>query len=164
MPEEPTPGDAAADTPAADSAPPDPQHTRDLMADRYGSARKPKSPRRRWRVWLFTAIALVVSAVAAYVGYQNLAGAPIDAQRVTYEEKPGDAVEITLDVSRNDSDQAVVCIVRARNQSGQESGRKEILVASGRERVSTVIQSIGRPVMADVYGCSYDTPRYLSSP
>ncbi|WP_253857335.1 DUF4307 domain-containing protein [Prauserella alba] len=134
------------------------------MADRYGARRKTKPRRRLWQVWTFTAIALVASSIAAYVGYQNLAGAPIDAQRVTYDERPGNAVEITIDVSRDDPDRQGVCIVRARNRSGQESGRKEILVASGIERVSTVIQSIGRPVTADVYGCSYDIPRYLSSP
>ncbi|MBB3050599.1 hypothetical protein FHS23_001594 [Prauserella isguenensis] len=164
MPEEPTPDDAAADAQAAGAPQPDPQHARDRMADRYGAARKPNRRRSRWQVWTFTAIALVVSGVAAYVGYQNLAGAPIDAQRVTYEERPGDAVQITIDVSRNEPDREGVCIVRARNRSGQESGRKEILVAPGLERVSTVIQSIGRPVTADVYGCSYDVPRYLSSP
>ncbi|MCR3722464.1 protein of unknown function (DUF4307) [Prauserella flava] len=164
MPEEPTSDDAARDTTAGDATPPDAQHTRDVLADRYGAARKPNRRRRRWQVWTFTAIALVASSIAAYVGYQNLAGAPIEAQRVTYEERPGNAVEITIDVSRNDPDQKGVCIVRARNQSGQESGRKEILVAPGLERVSTVIQSIGRPVTADVYGCSYDIPRYLSSP
>ncbi|MCP2235925.1 DUF4307 domain-containing protein [Prauserella halophila] len=164
MPEEPTSDDAAGTTPAADAAAAGPQRARDRLADRYGTGGKPKPRHRRWQVWTFTAIALVASGIAAYVGYQNLAGAPIDAQRVTYDERPGDAMEITIDVSRNDPDRKGVCIVRTRNQSGQESGRKEILVAPGQGRVSTVIRSIDRPVTADIYGCSYDIPQYLSSP
>lgn len=164
MPEEPTSDDATDSTPAADTAPQDRQHSQDLMADRYGTTRRPKPRRSRLRTWTFTAIALVVSGVAAYVGYQNLATTPVEAQRVTYDERPGNAVQITIDVTRNEPDRAATCIVRARNLSGQESGRKEILVAPGRERVSTVIQSIGRPVMADIYGCSYAIPQYLSSP
>jgi hypothetical protein len=49
--------------------------------------------------------------------------------------------------------------------TGAESGRKEILVPAGGgiRRLSTVIRSIGRPVTADVFGCSYDVPPYLST-
>jgi len=137
----------------------------DRIADRYGRARKkPRTKLKRWQAWTFTAVALVASGVAAYIGYQNLAGAPIEAQRIGYEERPNNAVEITVDVTRDDPAREAVCIVRARNLSGQESGRKEILVPPEQGRMSTVIQSIGRPVTADVYGCSYDIPEYLSSP
>ncbi|OLT49212.1 hypothetical protein BJF85_10140 [Saccharomonospora sp. CUA-673] len=135
----------------------------DRIADRYGrTARKPWTKLKRWQAVVFTAVALGVSGFGAYVGYQNLAGAPVEAQRIAYEERENNAVEITIDVSRNDADREVVCIVRARNISGQESGRKEILVPPGQSRVSTVIESIGQPVTADVYGCGYDIPEYMS--
>jgi hypothetical protein len=135
-----------------------------LPKGRYGSIRAGKTP--RWRMWVFTVVAIVVSTVIAYVAYKNLGTTPIDAQRVGFTAKPGDSMEITIDVTRDDPSRAGVCIVRVRDISGAESGRKEILVPAGGEsrRMSTVIKSSGTPVTADVFGCSYDVPRYLSSP
>jgi len=53
-----------------------------------------------------------------------------------------------------------------RDKTGNESGRKELLIPAGAKysRMSTTIKSIGQPVTADVYGCSYDIPPYLSTP
>jgi hypothetical protein len=117
-------------------------------------------------MWVFGLIALAVSGSVAYVAYRNLGAAPIDAQRVAFAAKPGNSMEITIDVTRDDPARPGMCIVRARDLSGAESGRKEIFVPTGgaSTRVSTVIRSIGQPVTADVFGCSYNVPRYLSSP
>ncbi|PXY21457.1 hypothetical protein BAY60_27555 [Prauserella muralis] len=150
-------GSAAPDTSSGDAA------RRAALADRYGSARPgPRAPRRGWRVWLFVVLALAASGTAAYVAYTNLGDAPIEAQRVGFTERPGNAMEITIDIIREDPRRPGVCIVRVRDISGAESGRKEIYVAPGVERMSTVVRSIGRPVTADVFGCSYNVPRYLS--
>ncbi|WP_216209559.1 DUF4307 domain-containing protein [Amycolatopsis aidingensis] len=129
---------------------------------RYGRART-RTP-RTWRVWAATLIALAVGGTVAYVAYQNLGTAPIEAQRLGFTEEPGNAMEITIGVNRDDPGRAGVCIVRVRDISGSESGRKEILVPPGVGEVSTVIKSIRRPVTADVFGCSYDVPQYLSTP
>ncbi|MFE0027467.1 DUF4307 domain-containing protein [Amycolatopsis sp. NPDC059021] len=131
--------------------------------DRYGRSRQRRS--RPWRRWLYLALALVVGGVVAYVAYLNLGSAPIDAERIGFVLKP-DSAEITINVTRDDDNRAGVCIVRVRDKSGAESGRKELLVPAGAKysRLSTVVKSIGPPVTADVYGCSYDIPRYLSSP
>jgi uncharacterized protein (UPF0333 family) len=135
-----------------------------LPEGRYGSghARAP----RRWRRWLFLAIALLVGGVIAYVAYVNLGSAPIDAERIAFAAKPGNAMEITINVTRDDDSRPGVCIVRTRDQAGAESGRKELLIPAGPKysRMSTTIRSIGEPVTADVFGCSYDIPRYLSTP
>ena len=137
---------------------------RTLPEGRYGGGRRTASA--RWRRWLYVAIALLVSGVVAYVAYVNLGSAPIDAERVAFTEKPGNAMEITINVTRDDDNRPGVCVVRVRDTTGAESGRKELLIPAGAKysRMSTTIKSIGRPVTADVYGCSYDIPRYLSTP
>jgi hypothetical protein len=133
-------------------------------ADRYGTVGRSGS--RRWRRWLFTVIAVVVSCGIAWVAYVNLGAAPIDAERVAFENRPGNAMEITINVTRDQPDKAGVCVVRVRDRAGAESGRREVLVpaGAGHSRVSVVVKSIGMPVTADVYGCSYDIPRYMSTP
>jgi hypothetical protein len=135
-----------------------------LPEGRYGAGRQKTS--RRWRRWLFLAIALLVSGTIAYVAYLNLGSAPIDAERIAFANKPGDAMEITITVTRDDDSRPGVCIVRVRDKTGAESGRKELLIPAGAKysRMSTVIKSIGEPVTADVFGCSYAIPRYLSTP
>ncbi|RJQ80601.1 DUF4307 domain-containing protein [Amycolatopsis panacis] len=135
------------------------------LADRYGTARLPRRNRRRW-VWLFGAIAVLTGFGVAWIAYVNLGQTPIEAERVAFEERPGDAMQITINVTRDDPDKPGVCVVRVRDRSGAESGRKEVLVpaGAGHSRLSTVVKSIGRPVTADVYGCSYSIPRYLSTP
>ncbi|HWD01220.1 MAG TPA: DUF4307 domain-containing protein [Amycolatopsis sp.] len=133
-------------------------------ADRYGSAAK--TAPKRWRRWAFLAIALVVSFAVAWIAYVNLGQASIDAERVAFEARPGNAMQVTINVTRDDPDKPGVCIVRVRDKSGAESGRKEVLVpaGAGHSRVSTVVKSIDLPVTADVYGCSYSIPRYMSTP
>lgn len=149
---------------AASGSGPDTDGRPALPPDRYGSARKRSQPIRGWRRWALVVVAIVLSGVAAYVGYRNFGSAPIDAQRVAFEERPGNAMEITIDVTRDQPERAAVCIVRVRDISGTESGRREVFVPPERERLSTVIHSIGTPVTADVYGCTYDIPEYLSTP
>ncbi|WP_410641440.1 DUF4307 domain-containing protein [Amycolatopsis sp. lyj-346] len=135
-----------------------------LPEGRYGTGRAKTS--RRWRRWLFLAIALLVSGLIAWVAYVNLGSAPIDAERIAFSAKPGNAMEITINVTRDDNNRPGVCVVRVRDKTGAESGRKELLIPAGVKysRMTTTIKSIGEPVTADVFGCSYDIPRYLSTP
>ncbi len=135
-----------------------------LPEGRYGTKRA-RAP-RRWRRGLFLAVALLVSGTIAYIAYVNLGDAPIDAERIAFANKPGNAMEITINVKRDDDSKPGVCIVRVRDKAGAESGRKELVVPAGAKynRMSTVIKSIGEPVTADVFGCSYAIPRYLSTP
>ncbi|MBK1785627.1 DUF4307 domain-containing protein [Prauserella cavernicola] len=135
-----------------------------LPEGRYGSARPQRREPRAWHKWVLVVFVLVMGGVIAYVGYNNIGSAPIEAQRVGFDERPGNAMEVTIDVTRDDPQRPAVCIVRVRDISGAESGRKEIYVPGGEERLSTVVRSIGKPVTADMYGCSYNVPEYLSSP
>jgi hypothetical protein len=113
-------------------------------------------------MWAFGIVALAVSCAVAWIGYVNLGAAPISAERVTFEELPGNTMTISLNVTRDHPEKPGVCIVRTRDLSGAESGRKEVYIPANDSRVDTVVKSIGRPVTADVYGCSYDIPQYLS--
>lgn len=103
--------------------------------------------------------------LVAYLGYTNLAGAPIEAQRVGFESLPGNAMRLTFDVVRDAPDRPVVCIVRVRALDGAETGRKEVLIAPGSSStlVTTVVRGSAEPVTADVFGCSYQVPEYLST-
>jgi hypothetical protein len=137
--------------------------TRALPEGRYGPSRD-HAP-ARWRRWVFTAVALVVSAAVAWIAYVNLGPAPIEADRVAFSPQPGNAMSITINVTRDDPSKPGVCIVRLRDFSGAESGRKEVYIPAGDDhsRQTTVVRSIDPPVDADVFGCSYDVPPYLSS-
>lgn len=135
--------------------------TRALPEGRYG--RSPR-PSRRWLRWVFTAVALAVGVAVAWVAYVNLGPAPISADRVSFTEKPGNTMEITISVNRDDPSRPGLCIVRVQDMSGAESGRKEVLVPAGEGNSvqTTLIHSTDRPVTADVFGCSYDIPTYMS--
>lgn len=135
-----------------------------LPEGRYGTARG-AAPRRHWR-WVFVAFGLAAGIAIAYIAYLNLGSAPISAQRIAFAEQPGNSMEITVRISRDDPGLPAVCIVRVRDISGVETGRKEIFVppSKGDIRLHAVIRSGTRPVTADVFGCSYDVPEYLSRP
>lgn len=134
---------------------------RALPEGRYGRARR-WTP-RRWVIWVCTAAAIVVGGAVAWIAYVNLGPAPISADQVSYAVQ-GNAIQLTINVIRDDPSKPGVCIVRARDSSGAESGRKEVFVPPGDNHSlqTTVIQSTDRPVSADVFGCSYSVPPYLS--
>ncbi|HEX2129930.1 MAG TPA: DUF4307 domain-containing protein [Actinophytocola sp.] len=132
------------------------------LADRYGT--RPRTTSRR-TYWLLGAVALLLGGVIAWVGYANLGSAPIETQASTFENLPDNAMRFTFEISRNTPERPAVCIVRVRVLDGSEGGRKEVLVPPGAEstRVTTVIRSTEEPVTADVFGCSYQVPPYLST-
>jgi hypothetical protein len=133
-----------------------------LLEDRYGT--KPRRASRR-TYWVIGALALVVGAAVAWIGYQNLGTAPIETQSTRFSNLPDDRIELTFDITRDTPGRPAVCIVRARVIDGSEGGRKEVYIppGAGTTTVSTVITSSGEPVTADVFGCSYQVPAYLST-
>ncbi|MPZ83691.1 MAG: DUF4307 domain-containing protein [Actinophytocola sp.] len=133
-----------------------------LLEDRYGT-RPRKTSRRTY--WILGACAVLLGGVIAWVGYVNLGTAPIETQQVSFENLPNDAMRFTFEVTRDTPERAAVCIVRTRGLNGSEGGRKEVLIPPGPKavRVTTVIESGDEPVTADVFGCSYQVPAYLST-
>jgi hypothetical protein len=132
------------------------------LEDRYGT--RPRRTSRR-AYWLLGAAALVLSGFIAWLGYVNLGSAPIETQSASFDNLPDNAMRFTFEITRDTPERPVVCIVRVRVLDGGEGGRKEVLVPPGAEstRVTTVIRSTAEPVTADVFGCSYQVPAYLST-
>lgn len=133
-----------------------------LLEDRYGT--KPKRASRR-TYWIVGAIALVVSGVVAWIGYVNFGTAPIDTQTTSFSNLPDNQMKMTFEVTRDTPERPAVCIVRARVLDGSEGGRKEVYIppAQGPITMTTVITTSAEPVTADVFGCSYQVPAYLST-
>jgi hypothetical protein len=133
-----------------------------LLEDRYGT--KPRRASKR-TYWVVGAIALIVSGVVAWIGYDNIGSAPIETQATNFANLPDNKMKLTFDVTRDDPSRPAVCIVRTRVLDGSEGGRKEVYIppAKGSIQMNTVITSSGEPVTADVFGCSYQVPAYLST-
>ena len=136
--------------------------TGQLLEDRYGT--RPRRTSRR-TYWILGACALLLGGGIAWLGYANLGTAPIQTQRVGFENVDGDAMRLTFEITRDTPDRPAVCIVRTRVRSGEEGGRREVLIPPGpaTSQVTTTIRSGAEPVTADVFGCSYQVPAYLST-
>lgn len=132
-----------------------------LLEDRYG-VRPRRTSRRTY--WIIGACALVVSGVVAWIGYTNLGTAPIETQSTSFANRPDNQMRLTFDITRDTPDRPAVCIVRVRVLDGSEGGRKEVYIPPGASTMTmtTDITSSGEPVTADVFGCSYQVPAYLS--
>ncbi|MGH3431902.1 MAG: DUF4307 domain-containing protein, partial [Thermocrispum sp.] len=115
--------------------------TRQLPAGRYGKQRTSHLGRKNTRLAL-GALAIAIGVALAYIAYLNLGDAPISAERIGFSERPGNAMEITINVTKDDESRPAVCIVRVRDRGGAESGRREVLVPAGNNGrpLRTVIQ------------------------
>lgn len=133
-----------------------------LPEGRYGKTRRPLS---RWTRWSLAVIAVLVGSVIAWIGYRNLGTQPVEARQTAFEVLDDSTVEITFEVVRQTPEQAVVCIVRARSEDGDEAGRREVLVpaGAGTAHETTVLKTSKPPVTGEVFGCSYQVPEYLST-
>ena len=128
---------------------------------RYG--RRATVERRRWAVPAGFVLAVLIGLAVAVIGYRNLGTTPIQGEALSFTLLEGQAVQLRLNVSRDDPSRAAVCIVRARSRDGEETGRKEVYVppADGPIVLTTVVHTSRPPVTADVYGCSFQVPPYL---
>ncbi|WP_018683230.1 DUF4307 domain-containing protein [Actinokineospora enzanensis] len=135
---------------------------RELPEGRYGA---PKARRSRRTALVLTVCGVLAGGFVAYLGYVNLGSAPIEAERAGFSGEPGNRMRMTFDVTRQTPDRPAVCVVRVRGADGQESGRKEVYVPPGGRstRLTTVVRGTSEPVTADVFGCSYQVPVYLST-
>jgi hypothetical protein len=136
--------------------------TRNLPEGRYGGA---KAPRPRRTVLVLAVCGVLFGAGVAWLAYTNLGSSPIETERAAFEGLPGNRMKLTFEVTRDTPGRAAVCVVRTRGLDGNEGGRKEVVIPPGPSvaRVSTVISSTSEPVTADVFGCSYQVPAYLST-
>ncbi|WP_309115650.1 DUF4307 domain-containing protein [Saccharothrix sp.] len=133
-----------------------------LPEGRYG---KPRRALPKWARWSLPVIAVLVGSLVAWVGWQNLGTAPVEAKQTAFRVLDPGSVEITFEVVRETPDKPVVCIVRARSDDGDEAGRREVLVPPGATRVypKTVLRTSKEATTGEVFGCSYQVPPYLST-
>jgi hypothetical protein len=132
-----------------------------LPEGRYG---KPRRPLPRWARWSLPVIGILAGALVAWVGYRNLGTQPVEAKQTAFEVLDAGSVEITFEVVRETPEKPVVCIVRARADDGDETGRREVLVPGSRDTVrpKTVVKTSRTATTGEVFGCSYQVPAYLS--
>jgi len=130
-----------------------------LPEGRYGSTRR----RPRWAGAALLAVGFLVSLAVAVVAYRNLGSAPIGGQRLGFTLLDDSSIEVRFEVTRDDPTRAGVCLVRARSLDGEETGRKEVYIPPGADRVErrAVVRTSRPPVTGDVYGCSLRVPPYL---
>jgi hypothetical protein len=133
-----------------------------LPEGRYG---KPRRTLPTWARWSLPVVAVLVGAVVAWVGYRNLGTKPVEAKQTAFRVLDAGSVEITFEVVRETPEKAVVCIVRARSDDGDEAGRREVLVPPGATRVypKAVLRTSKEATTGEVFGCSYQVPPYLST-
>jgi len=129
---------------------------------RYGP-RSATGATRRGAI-IFGVVAVVVSTVIAYFAFSLIGSEPITAERVAFAPQPHNKMSVTIDVRRDQPQRPAVCVVTVLDISGEETGRREVYVppADDDVRLRTVIQSGDPPVTADVFGCTYSVPEYLS--
>jgi hypothetical protein len=110
---------------------------------------------------------IVVAVVGVLVALQYLAPNggydEIDTSTMVKHIDDG-SVQVTFQVVRQQPQRPAVCIIRARSEDGDETGRKEVFIPPGGGSVleTTVLRTSRRPVTGEVYGCSYDVPAYLT--
>ncbi|MGW1676498.1 DUF4307 domain-containing protein [Saccharopolyspora sp. NPDC002376] len=134
-----------------------------IPQDRYG-ARAKKRPRPALR-WLVFAAVFVALLGATVLGYKNLGTAPIEGKQVSFEIIDDHSIRVVVEVRRDDPQRPAECVVRSRAKSGEEIGRKEVLIhpADGVTRQETVVRTSSQPATGEVYGCTYNVPEYLST-
>ncbi len=134
-----------------------------LPEGRYGS--RGRVPKRR-TYWIVGGLALIVGAAITYLAYTNLGNAPIETERTGFANMPGNSMRMSFEITRDHPERAAVCIVRVRARDGSEGGRKEVFIppdGTATTSITTIIRSTKEPVTADVFGCSYQVPEYLST-
>lgn len=111
-------------------------------------------------------IGLIAALVAAggYTIMQYMGTPEISGQESGFVTESDSLMHMRVDVTRDEPSTPVYCIVRAKEYSGGEVGRREIYVPPSDQRtvrIDTTIETIARGFVPDVYGCGSDIPAYL---
>ena len=113
---------------------------------------------------LLAALVVGILAAGALLAYRYFSTPEISAKPSGFEVVDDHTMDLRLDVTRDHPETPVVCVIRAREGSGAEVGRREVAVAPGTEkttRLTVRLATTGRAVDADSYGCGEDAPAYL---
>ncbi|MDN6353069.1 MAG: DUF4307 domain-containing protein [Corynebacterium sp.] len=105
-------------------------------------------------------IVIFTVAVGIYVFSQwnNSTSSDTSGTIAGYEAVEGeDALRLTVDITRDDSDKPALCIITALDESTAEVGRREAVVAAGGSDTTRLVVDVPTHTNAaagDVYGCS----------
>jgi uncharacterized protein DUF4307 len=121
---------------------------------RYG--RRRRQPLRRMLVLATAAVAVAVAL--SWLAWAAVRGSSpaVDGGVVSFDVVSANAVRVTVEVVRDPSTPAV-CVLRARDASGEEVGRREVRVPTGggRRRVlEWTVPTRGRAVTGELESCS----------
>lgn len=119
----------------------------------------------RTRTIILSVLGALFGLGVAWLGYQNLAAAPVSGEQVGFTLLDDSSVRVRFDVTRSDPSRPAVCILRARSADGTETGRREVYVPPSADTVSTleaVVRTSRPPVASNVYGCGLSVPAYLN--
>ncbi|MCF8606799.1 DUF4307 domain-containing protein [Gordonia sp. HY442] len=128
----------------------------------YPTERTP-SNRRRW-FYVASVVVVLLGLGIAVLGYKQFADPEVSGDATAFDIVSSDTVSVQYTVNRSDPDDAVSCVVRAREQDGSEVGRREVLVPAGGEiqvGAKTEVRTSAPAVIGEVFGCTTNVPPYL---
>lgn len=128
---------------------------------RYGSRTRGRA--HPWVRWSLFAVVLVLLVGVSFVAYRNLGSKPIEGKQSAFSVIDDHSVGVTVELQRQQPERPAECVVRARSVDGTEVGRKEVLLPPSQDttRENTVLRTSARPVIGEVYGCTYSVPPYM---
>lgn len=132
---------------------------------RYGRPRLSRTARHR-AVIALAVLALAGLIAVTVVAYQRLSNSDVSGSLAGYRIVDDETVAVTISVTRPDPSRPVDCIVRARSQDGDETGRREVLVGPSPDKtvqVTAPVKSVKPPFVGDIYGCGTEVPGYLQA-
>jgi hypothetical protein len=122
---------------------------------RYGRRRDTK----RWPRWATLAVAVVLAALAGLAGvnlFKAYGERDYSASVTAFAGVTDTQVVVTFMV-RLPAEGSAKCVVRARDETGVEAGREEIIVKAGPDPARTMIShrliTRTRPITGEVQGC-----------
>lgn len=132
----------------------------ELLAERYGKRGK---HRQRWMRYGIPLAGLLVGALIAFVAYTNLGTEPLSTTVKQFAPSGEHSMRVTFTLTRDQPDRAADCVVTASLADATELGRKEVYIPPGSEtrKVTAHIRTAKRAAKSEVYGCSYNIPKYL---
>lgn len=114
---------------------------------------------------LLSVLVIAILVAGGWLIYQQTRTESVELAETGYEVIDDHTTTMRVDLSRSDPQTPVYCIVRARDGSGAETGRREIYFPSSEHetlRIEVPIRTLTRAVDVDSYGCGEDVPEYLA--
>jgi hypothetical protein len=131
-------------------------------ADRYPDTKDPSKTRRILQVG--GVVVVILGVLIAWLGYQKFADDAVTGEAVGYELVSDSSVAVQISVTRKDPSRPVSCIITAKNRDGAEIGRREVLIAPGKQKVEVITKEVRAtepPAIGTVFGCGTAIPAYL---